>query len=213
MPDIFVSPETSSGKTGKPEKKSSILQSLGAYLYEPVGIRFETQEPGETIILLLRAHKVTNIPWIIISVLLLLTPILLFSSVVDLGGVLESVIPLRFLISILVGWYLFTASYILVHFLLWYFNISIVTNRRIIDVDFINILHKELSATTLDKVEDITSNRTGFFGSLFDFGNVIVQTAAAEVEFDFLKVPHPEEVVRILNKLMEETKQKGAKRV
>lgn len=38
--------------------------------------------------------------------------------------------------------------------------------------------------------------------SLFDYGDVVVQTAAKEAMFEFGSVPHPEEVVRIINELM-----------
>lgn len=89
-----------------------------------------------------------------------------------------------------------------VNFLLWYFDLSIVTNERIVDIDFPNILRKEVSATTLARVEDVTMRRGGFIRVLFNYGDIFIQTAGTELEFEFLSVPNPEQVVRIINELM-----------
>ena len=108
--------------------------------------------------------------------------------------------------AVVLVWYLFTFSYLLVSFLLWYFTVSIVTNERIIDIDFINILHKEFSATTLSKVEDVTMKTGGFIRALFDYGDVFIQTAGTNANFEFLAAPHPEKVVRIINDQLENHK-------
>lgn len=167
----------------------------------PDGVRFETQEPGESIILLLRKHWITNFIWISIGILLLILPIIII-PVVALSGIIPPNFPASFTSLLILVWYLLTFSYILVNFLLWYFTVSIVTNDRIIDIDFLNILNKRFSATRISKVEDVTMRRGGFIRVLFDFGDIFVQTAGKEVEFEFLAVPKPEQAVRIINELM-----------
>lgn len=172
----------------------------------PDGIRFETQEVGETIILLLRKHWITNFIWITIGIFLLLLPIVILPAIV-ISGIIPSNLPGSFFSLLILIWYLFTFSYLLVNFLLWYFTVSIVTNERIVDIDFINILNKRFSATRISKVEDVTMRRGGFIRVLFDFGDVFIQTAGKEVEFEFLAVPDPEKAVRIINELMGKQKE------
>lgn len=167
----------------------------------PEGLRFETQEPGESIILLLRKHWITNVVWLAIGLLLLILPIILV-PVVTISGIIPPDFPGSFVSLLILVWYLLTFSYVLVNFLLWYFTVSIVTNDRIIDIDFVNILNKRFSATRISKVEDVTMRRGGFIRVLFDFGDIFVQTAGTEVEFEFLAVPKPEQAVRIINELM-----------
>jgi len=104
--------------------------------------------------------------------------------------------------SIILLWYLFTFSYLLVNFILWYFTVSIVSNERIIDIDFLNVLHKKFSETRIAKVEDVTQRTGGFIQAFFNYGDVFVQTAANEQVFQFHAVPQPDEVVRIINQLM-----------
>jgi len=202
VPDIFVSPSTTTKVPPSTEGKTSAMsQALSAFLLRPVGMRFETQEANEIIVLLLRRHFITNVSWLLVSIILILIPPFVLTAAFLSPSVINQ-IPSTLIQFIILTWYLGIFSYILVNFLLWYFNVSIVTNQRIIDIDFINILYKQFSATRISKVEDVTTRRGGFIRTIFDYGDVFVQTAAQMAEFEFLAVPHPEQVVRIVNNLM-----------
>lgn len=207
MPDVFVSKHNDKESITEkkiPRKLSGFdisRKHLSSYCYLPENMRFETQGESEQIILLLRKHGITNLSWLILSFLLVLVPLFLFPFLTR-----QNFLPLEFgnlKNGILLVWYLFTSTYFFVNFLLWYFTVSIITNERIIDVDFINIMHKEFSATSLEKVEDVSMKRGGLISALFDYGDVFVQTAGTNANFEFLAVPHPEEVVRVINNLME----------
>src|SRR3989344_8208568 len=186
MPQIF-----SSSLKGKPAKtasdKSRSPNSLSAFMFLPDNIKFESQEPDETIVLLLRKHWITNLSWILTTVLLILIPVTIFPLIV-----INNLIPQLgsshiSLISLI--WYLLTGSYAWVSFLIWYFTISIVTTERILDIDFVNILHKKLAETRLSKVEDVTQRTGGFLEAFFDYGNVYVQTAGTQPVFLFESAP------------------------
>lgn len=215
MPDIFISPQPASIKKtatdGLKNKKAYLVKGLNlhrqffaAYHFMPEGVRFETQAVGESIILLLRKHWVTNILWVIISIILIILPTILF-PVIFFSGIIPPIIPNSYFSFIILFWYLLTFSYILVNFLLWYFTVSIVTNERIVDIDFINVLSKKFAETRIARIEDVTNKTGGFIQALFHYGDVIVQTAAKEAMFQFESVPHPEKVVRIINDLMGKT--------
>ena len=101
-------------------------------------------------------------------------------------------------------WYLLTTIIIFERFLTWYFNVNIITDERIIDIDFNNLIYKEISDAKIDKVQDITYKMGGAIRTLFHYGDVYIQTAGTEPNFEFLAVPKPEQVVKILNQLREE---------
>lgn len=213
MPDIFSTPSTPSSSpvpvpTLDPPHPGVMNQIMGTYSFMPEGVRFETQEPGETIILLLRAHWFTNLTWVILGFILILFPVFLFPLLVT-ANLLPAWVPPTFVSVLIWGWYLVTLSYVLVHFLLWYFTVSIVTNERIIDIDFINILNKKFSETRISKIEDVTERTGGFIRTVFNYGDVIVQTAGTEEAFQFLAVPRPVEVVHIINELMDRIDEGG----
>lgn len=201
MPDIFTSPTKPKVKVEKGSLKTQTGGALSQFLFMPTGIRFETQEHGESIILFLRKHWVTNVPWILTAFLLIIAPSIIFPFFLS-GNIVPVEIQNSFISLIILIWYLFSFSFIFVNFLLWYFTVSIVTNERVIDIDFINILNKKFAETRINRIEDVTQRSGGFLMAFFDYGNVIVQTAAAEQSFQFQLVPYPQQVVRIINQLM-----------
>lgn len=183
------------------KEERQTFSPLAAFSLMPKGIRFETQKEDEEILLLLRRHWITNLDWILFSLLLLALPLFLFSSISFLDAWPEY-IPKGYMAVAFVFWYLATLGFILIEFLMWYFNVSIVTDERVIDIDFYNLLYKKFSSTRLDRVEDVTFRLGGFARAFFDFGDVYVQTAGTEINFEFLAVPHPEQVVRIIVEIM-----------
>lgn len=167
---------------------------LHSYCFYP-NIRFETQESSEVVILVLRAHPITQISWIVNSLIFF---ILLFVS----NFIIPSFFNINQTIFINIFGLAFILSYLWFNFLNWFFNVGIVTSERIVDIDFHMILYKEVTATRLNRVEDITSKTGGYFASFFDYGNVFVQTAGTEANIEFFNVPHPSKVVQTINNLL-----------
>jgi len=172
-------------------KKSSVLYS---YCLNPQ-VKFDTSEEGEKVSLLLRSHPFTQIGWILSSIFFL---VLLFvlnffpQSFFNLGQIL--IINLFFIVFIL--------SYIWLNILSWYFNVGIVTNKRVIDIDLHAVIYKEISDAQLGKIEGITVKSGGYLQSLFDYGSIFIQTAGAAVNIEFNNVPHPTDAVQVINNLL-----------
>lgn len=211
MPDIFVSTKDKTQTPvipSVPVKTSFPAHLFSSYLFMPEDVRFETQEPGETIILLLRKHWITNLGWIIITVILIALPLILFPALA-VFSIIPANSPASILTLIILVWYLLTFSSVLVNFLLWFFTVGIVTQERIIDIDFVNLLSKKYSETRISKIEDVTMQTGGFIRSFIDFGDVIVQTAGTETMFHFQDIPHPDDVVRVINQIMDKLSNEG----
>jgi hypothetical protein len=160
-------------------------------------VQFESQHEGEEVVLVVRKHLITQLNWIINSVFLLLLGIIL-STVVFPQFMAPNLILVFFVFIII-----FTFSYFWLNFLFWYFTVGIVTTERILDLDFLGILYKEFTATTIDQVSDITTKVGGFAGSVFNYGDVMVKTEGLEQNIEFDDIPMPSEVVEIINNLME----------
>ncbi|MFA6017183.1 MAG: hypothetical protein WC744_03800 [Patescibacteria group bacterium] len=172
-------------------KKSSVLRS---YCLNP-DINFETHEEGEKVFLLLRSHPFTQIGWIFSSILIF---ILLFVLNIFIKDILSS--GQIFIINIF--FVVFILSYILFNILNWYFNVGIVTSKRVIDIDFYAVLYKEITVAQLGKIEDITVKSGGYFESLFDYGSIEIQTAGTTEYVEFNDVPYPTDAVQLINKLL-----------
>jgi hypothetical protein len=167
---------------------------MGAFINNPANVRFDSQLAGETVILILRAHPITQIGWIINSFFIVILVI-----------VLNFVLPIILTPGQILFFNFFgiaaAFAYIWYNFLLWFFNVGIITNMRVIDIDFKSILYKEVTAARIDRIEEVTTHGAGYFGSLFDYGNLYVQTASSEVDIEFERIPHPSLAVEIINNL------------
>lgn len=172
-----------------------------AFAAKPEHVGFDTQLEGEKILLLLRRHPITQLGWIAIVFVMLGLPFLFYSV-----GVL-SFLPIQFHWAALLGWYLLVTGYALESFLTWFFNVYIVTDERIIDVDFYSLLYKNISSAKIDNIEDITATTGGALGSIFNFGTIKIQTAGAVGEFEFEDVPQPDKVTAFLNEMIVEEEQ------
>lgn len=180
---------------------------LAAFAINPTGLRFETQQEDETVLLFLRQHLVVNIPWVLLTILLLVAPLVLFPMIA--GAIAPLAIPPGYLVVSVVAWYLVTFGFSFASFLKWFFNIYIVTNERIVDIDFIHLLYKQFSEARLVNIQDITYKTGGIVETMFNFGDVLIQTAGTEPNFEFGAVPNPEQIVKIISEAVEEAKKRG----
>lgn len=215
MPDVFVSPQSEEessesiipGKDPTTEREKSSLpyhshSRLSAFSFYPDHVDFETREKEEKIILLLRQHPIVNVKWIAIAAASLFVP-----TIIKYFGVLSS-LHAGFELVVTLAWYLVTMAFALEKFMDWYFNVYIVTNFRVVDVDFYNLIDKKVSDAAINKIQDVSYTAFGVPRMLFNFGDVFIQTAAEISEFDFLAVPNPEKVVKVINDLIPNPKTK-----
>jgi len=179
-----------------------------AFSPKPQNLSFSSQQKNEQILLLLRRHPITQIGWIVIAAVMLAAP-LIFGFI----PFFDFLIP-KYQVAGVIGWYLLTLGFILQSFLTWFFNVNIITDERIIDVDFYNLLHRDVSAAKIDNIEDVTEVTGGTLQSIFDFGSVVIQTAGTQQKLEFEDIPQPAKVTRLLNELiLEEEKEKLENRV
>ncbi len=87
---------------------------------------------------------------------------------------------------------------------LYYLSLQIITSERIVDISQKSIFSHTVSELTMENIEDVTSENKGVLGTIFDFGNVYVQTAAHKDRFTFDTVPHPEELEKKILDLYEQ---------
>ncbi len=166
---------------------------FSAYLEKPTNCRFEGQDAEEKILLLLRAHPITNLTWIIPAVLLFFWPYAAPTAAKLLNFDL-TILPVSFEILLLIINYLLVLIIAFEGFLYLYFNIYIVTDKNILDIDFHSVLFKNIDVAPLRNIEDASSSMGGILNAVFHYGNVFIQTAGASRNIDFIDVPRPHHV-------------------
>lgn len=179
-----------------------------AFAAKPQSVAFDTQHSEEEVILMLRQHPITQVGWVLTAIGLSFVPFL----VAQLPFI--PLLPEKYVLAGLIGWYALVFTFIFESFLMWFFNVYIITDERVIDVDFASLVYKNISAAKLENIEDITAVTGGALQSIFNYGTVKIQTAGANTEFEFEAVPQPAKVTAVLNELLvEEEREKIEGRV
>ena len=162
-----------------------------SFLQKPKNVRFESQERKENLYFLLRRHPITNLGWMLFSILLIVFP--LASMIYFTNAEIDTFkyLPSQYQLVLVILWYMLTMLYTFESFLIWYFNVYIITNKRVIDVDFRGFWGKRISEASLANIEDVTYETSKFFHIVFDYGSIFVQTAAEKTEFEFHSIPKP----------------------
>ncbi|MBI2049828.1 PH domain-containing protein [Candidatus Roizmanbacteria bacterium] len=157
---------------------------------------FEIQGKDEEVILVLRQHPIVALNWffnVILFLILLVIVNLVFAGLLNP----QQQFFTNFLTVALI------LSYFWFNLVTYHFNVGIVTNKRVIDLDFQIFGLREFTIADLGRIEDITTKSAGFFQSLFNYGDVFIQTAGTEANVEYHRVPKPTEVTSIINKLIE----------
>lgn len=217
MPDIFTSNEPTMSKNRPHQRLASHTEEgetinlpegydihkhpnhthnpLSSYCFYPDTIKYINLDKSEKTILFLRKHPITNIPWVILAFGLILLPP--FFTLIPLFDKL----PFAYIVIITLIWYLICTAFIIEKLLSWFFNIDLVTDERIMDVGFVNLMYREITEANLDEIQEVTFKpATGIF-SFFHMGSVFIQTAAEVPRIEFRLVPNPEKVAKILREL------------
>lgn len=179
-----------------------IFKILPDLFDNPEKIKYAQQDADEYIELLLRQHKFTTLSWIIVSLLGIILPFFLPYLDGQFFQVLPQ-IPGDIMATAIILWYMLIMAYILEHFLYWYFNIYIVTNLHLIDVTMSSLLSKTTTEVLFEDVQSARTKVSGVFGSLFNYGDVVVETAADRQNIQFLSVPNPDMVADRIQEIQE----------
>lgn len=76
----------------------------------------------------------------------------------------------------------------------FYLDTWIVTDHRILDIHQLGLFKRDISELRLSKIQDVTVKVEGLLPTFFNYGTVIIQTAAEVPEFKFEQISSPQRV-------------------
>lgn len=156
---------------------------------------FSERDSDEKIYVVLRPHWFTNVHWILTAFFMFFIPIF-YSSITSTPPV-----PANIMMFIYLFWYLAIFAYSLEKFISWYFDIFIITNNRVIDIDVHNLLDRKFTEAQLKKIQDTSYKVSGVSQTIFNYGSVKVETAGENPDIVFEKISHPEKIIKLLQHL------------
>ena len=165
---------------------------------------FPGQQEDEEICLVVREHWMIFfmrfLSWLLFVAILLLSdwaigkyaPILNTTPYLNYVNLIKSVYLMFLILGLLIIW------------VIYYLNVQIITNQRIVDMTQTSLLNHTISELHLSRIEDVTSETKGIFGTFLDYGNVYIQTAGETERFTFVKVPNPASIEKMILDLYED---------
>ncbi|MBI2484097.1 PH domain-containing protein [Candidatus Uhrbacteria bacterium] len=165
----------------------------------------------ERVILKVRRHPVTFLLHILMFLALLAFPSL-FSLTTKL---IEYPLPTGDAIQVIVKlfgtvYYAYVLLFILYSFFDYFLDIWIVTDKHVIDIEQKALFFRVISKQEVSRIQDVTAEIKGVMPTLFNYGDVHLQTAGAQGRFIFRKVPDPYGIVAQILKTIEANRKRSA---
>ncbi len=161
--------------------------------------------PDEHVIAELRRHPLVVFLDLLLFGFLMIIPIMLYAFIYLANIALsENVLVYTFIILATSIYYLYIWMFTLHSLMDYVLDIWIITNERIVDMEQKGLFSIALSEQEIHRIQDMTAEINGILPTLFNYGNVYIQTAGEKERFIFKQVHDPKNVVKILSHLLEE---------
>jgi len=149
----------------------------------------------EKIIYRLRRHWFTFLPALGLFIVLLAIPVGMYWLLgANFPTWLTGTISYPLLVLFASIYYLSVILYFFTYFVTFYLDVLIMTNDRLVDIDQNSLFSRTVAEVDLYQVQDATSEVKGIFATLFNYGNVIIQTAGALPKFTLHNIPKPHDI-------------------
>jgi hypothetical protein len=93
----------------------------------------------------------------------------------------------------------------------YYNDVWLVTNQRLVDSTKTSPVSHQVSTADLQNVQDISIVKKGVFATMFNYGDVLCQTASATGgTFNFRGVANPQDVLELIDNARDEARARRA---
>lgn len=153
----------------------------------------------EQVVVQVRRHLITYVPTLLFFILLLLVPLVVYYLLsATMPNLLVEQTSYTLLVLLASVYLLSILLFFYTSFVEFYLDIHIVTSDRMVDVNQITLFARKIAEVDLYQIQDVSSEIKGFFGTVFNYGYVDVQTAGSIPKFSMENVPNPHRLRRII---------------
>lgn len=174
--------------------------------------RLPNKIPNEKVVKILHRDYFILFKKVLLFVLLAAIPWIIFEFIISaFPGLIDNFAVSAVILLSASIYYLFIWLLFFFFFIDYYLDVSIITNKRIIDVKQNGFFSRTIAEQRLYRIQDVTSEVKGILPTIFKYGDVHVQTAAEAERFIFREVPNPEAIRNIIIKLsdIDKTEHRG----
>lgn len=160
----------------------------------PIGFNFPGKEKDEQVVLLLRRHLFILLKQNLLFLIYFSIPVAIYILAKFWFTFILNFPVYPVFVLVVSTYYSFFLLFLLIEWIDYYFDVWVVTDKRLIDVDQVGLFKRVVSETRLDRIQDATVEINGMFPTLFHYGNIHIQTAARTQRFVIRQVSEPTRV-------------------
>jgi len=162
-------------------------------------------KPYEKIVYVIRRHWITYIPTIFSFTFLAVLPVAVYYFLQqEMPETLTDAYYRAILVLMLSVYELSVALFFYSSFLMYYLDLMIVTNDRLVQIQQKTLFSRSVSELDLYKIQDASSDITGVIPTMLGYGLLSIQTAGERANFVFQSVANVNEIRRQLMHMAEE---------
>ncbi|MBI4185689.1 PH domain-containing protein [Candidatus Berkelbacteria bacterium] len=153
---------------------------------------FPGRYEGEEVLIFVRRHWVAFLGWILLILVMLSIPVVVLSTLTIVEG-LRFYQGSRLIYSALAvcSYLLVTNAVFLTAWIEHYLEVAIITPERLIHISQIGLFNRSIAELSLLRIQDVSARTNGYFQTLFQYGQVEVESAGDAPNFIMPFTPKP----------------------
>lgn len=161
-------------------------------------------EPNEKVVYFLRRHWIIFFGDMLTIAFLAVVPFGCFFLIDRIWPtMLVGALSRPILILLVSAYYLMIWLFFINTFVDYYLDAWAITSDRVVNVEQHGLFNRTISELDLTRVQDVTSEVKGVLPSIFNYGDILIQTAGEAERFDFEQVHRPHDIRKHILELVE----------
>ncbi|MDO8513478.1 MAG: PH domain-containing protein [bacterium] len=174
---------------------------------------FPDQKPDEKVFLFVRRHWISFAPTILISIFMIFFPIAVIIGIIYGFKIEVNPIIVQYIILSVSAYILFIMTFFIVGWVDYYFDVLIITDERLVNIEQNGLFNRHISELDLLRVQNVSTSVKGILPTMFDYGCVVVQTAGENPmsgansrtsDFTMESMPGPQHIAQTILHLHQE---------
>jgi len=173
-------------------------------------MRLHKSLPHEKIMLVVRRHWFIFVTKLSLNLIILAVPLpLIWYGQTYFASLLEGKFIFPLIVVFLTIYYLALWLVFFLTFIDLYLDVWIITNKRIINIEQHGLFSRTEAEHQLSVIQDISTEVHGIFPTIFNYGNMHIQTAGESQRVTFKQIPEPYYVKKIISDAIERSQKEN----
>jgi hypothetical protein len=166
----------------------------------PKNVKFVRKDEDEDVILVVRRHWIAYVTHILLAFVIPLIPLILLFVI---SGSESALGKTTLYLGLFVASIIIALNIVVTALMQWYYNVAIITDKRVVALDVVNVFQHKYTEILWRKIQDVSHDSVGPLSSVFDIGNIYIDTAGEGIDLTLKFIPRPRDVQDVVDNLVD----------